>query len=460
MTNPFPRTFVLQTFVLQTFVLAVALLAAAWFALPGPALAQAAPPQSPPEQLPANQVAAVSVRVESAGRETKLVFSLTACADFQAYVLDSPARAIVDLPEVNFLIDPAQDAAKPAARPAHHRRAHRQARPPGPAQSEIKPALSYRFGRLSQGKSRIIVDLSEPAAFSVSCAARSGAGELTLQIAPTDPAAFRAAARAGAGKQAQADSIAAPLPAPSAASGQKPLIVLDPGHGGVDNGTAGRARDGQTTLEKNVVLDFAKAMAATLRAGGRYRVAFTREDDTFVPLQERVRIAQRLGASLFVSLHADSLRGGTEEVQGATIYTVSERASDAEAARVAEKENKADALAGQEAQEQAGEVNDILFDLTRRETRSYSNIFAKYLRERWKTAARLNKNPRRFAGFVVLKAPDVPSVLLELGYLSNAADADELTSPKWREKAAAEAARAVDDFFSQRMAAPNTPARP
>ncbi len=203
-------------------------------------------------------------------------------------------------------------------------------------------------------------------------------------------------------------------------------------------------------VEKDVVLDFAKALAGPLRASGRYRVAFTREDDAFVPLQERVRIARKLGAALFVSLHADSLSGGSQTVRGATVYTVSDRASDAEAARVAASENQADSLAGLEQQEQAGEVNDILFDLTRRETRAYSNIFARYLRERWKIAATLNKNPQRHAGFVVLKAPDVPSVLLELGYLSSNEDAVDLTSPQWREKAAAQAALAIDDFFRGR----------
>ena len=227
--------------------------------------------------------------------------------------------------------------------------------------------------------------------------------------------------------------------------------MLDPGHGGVDSGTIGP--DG--IEEKNVVLDFARALAGPLRASGRYRVAFTREDDTFVPLQERVRIAEKAGAALFVSLHADALSRASQEVHGATVYTVSERASDAEAERVAESENKADARAGAEAQEQAGEVNDILFDLTKRETRAYSNIFARYLSERWKVAATLNKNPRRFAGFVVLKAPDVPSILLELGYLSSARDAADLTSPQWRDKAATQVAKAIDDYFAgRREAAP------
>ncbi|MBB4196557.1 N-acetylmuramoyl-L-alanine amidase [Rhodoblastus sphagnicola] len=408
-------------------------------------------------------VAAYEVRVETAdvagGRQTRLVFTLNACVAPQAYVLDQPARAVVDLPEVKFLIDPSHgDPARDAPRRRHHARGASHASSPAP-----DPALSYRFGRLSAGKSRIIVDLPGPSDFSASCVQdegqtkgqKDGVATLTLAIKPTDAAAFHAAAHAGADRQAQdardaTGAIAPPaqeLPRAQDATrlDAKPLIVLDPGHGGVDAG----ARGGDA-VEKTVVLDFAKALAEPLRASGRYRVAFTREDDTFVPLQERVRIARKLGAALFVSLHADSLRGASAKVHGATVYTVSERASDSEAARVAESENQADALAGVEAREQAGEVNDILFDLTRRETRAYSNVFAKYLSERWKIAATLNKNPRRFAGFVVLKAPDVPSVLMELGYLSSSEDSAELNSPQWREKAAAQAALAIDDFFKNR----------
>jgi len=403
----------------------------------------------------AESPAAFDVRVETAenagARETRLIFSLNACVAHQAYVLDQPPRAVLDLPEVKFLIDPSHGD------PASGKRKNRSiAKDRAKDHPKTAPAqdLSYRFGRLSPGKSRIIVDLPGPAQLAAACAPRNGAGELTLTIRPAEAAAFRAAARAGADTQMQAqrDATAAIPPRAVDPDSQKPLIVLDPGHGGVDAGTIGQG----DAVEKDVVLAFAKALAAPLRASGRYRVAFTREDDTFVPLQERVRVARKLGAALFVSLHADSLRGAGQGVRGATVYTVSDRASDAEAARVAESENQADSLAGLEQQEQAGDVNDILFDLTRRETRAYSNIFAKYLSERWKTAATLNKNPQRHAGFVVLKAPDVPSVLLELGYLSSEQDAAELTAPQWREKAAAQAARAIDDFFKDRPVA--TPA--
>jgi N-acetylmuramoyl-L-alanine amidase len=404
---------------------------------------------------------ALSVRQDVAGQETRLIFALGACVAADSHVLENPARAIVDLPEVNFQIDP-QVGRKPAERGRRH--AHRAA-PAAAAALAGSLIASYRFGRLAPGKSRIVVDLAGPAQIATSCAPAPDAGfELTLTLTPQNDAAFRTAARAGAEMQTLKTSQptpATPPPRPLDATGEKPVVVLDPGHGGVDTGALGRDH----AVEKFVVLEFAKVLGAKLREGDRFRVVFTREDDSFVPLGERVKLARSLGAALFVSLHADALAGDGASVHGATVYTVSDRASDAEAARVAEHENKADAAAGVEAKEDASDVNDILFDLTRRETRAYSHVFGHSLAEYWKVAARLNKNPSRSAGFVVLKAPDVPSVLLELGFLSNAADAADLTSPEWRQKAAAQVARAIDAFFAAHPSdklpkMPDSPAAP
>jgi N-acetylmuramoyl-L-alanine amidase len=406
-----------------------------------PFFAASAQPAAPPAPI------AISARLDAGPQETRLVFTLNSCVEAESYVLDNPARAIVDLPEVNFQIDPTAGLKPPE--PHKHQAAHRVAR----RTAEVSGLVtSYRFGRLAPGKSRIVIDLAEPAeVVSATCApATPGTSELTLALATQAEAAFRTAAHAGAEKQAAAAAEAGPE-ARSAGEAQKlsgetqkPIVVLDPGHGGVDTGALGRDH----TVEKFLVLEFAKVLATKLREEGHYQVVMTREDDIFVPLGERVRMARDLHAALFVSLHADALAGGGDAVQGATVYTVSDRASDAEAARVAEHENKADSAAGVEAREDASDVNDILFDLTRRETRAYSHVFAHSLSEYWRVAARLNKNPRRSAGFVVLKAPDVPSVLLELGYLSNDADTADLTSPVWREKAAAQVARAIDSFFA------------
>ena len=404
-----------------------------------------AEPQSGAAPLAAVPLA-LSVRQDVAEHQTRLIFALGACVTADAHVLENPARAIVDMPEVNFQIDP-QVGRKPAERGRRH--AHRAA-PAALAAPAGGLISSYRFGRLAPGKSRVVVDLAAPAEIATSCApAPDGGGfELTLSLTPQNDAAFRTAARAGAEMQtlrtSQLTPATPPPPRPANAAGEKPLVVLDPGHGGVDTGALGRDH----AVEKFLVLEFAKVLGAKLREGDHFRVVFTREDDSFVPLRERVKLARRLGAGLFVSLHADALGGDGAGVQGATVYTVSDRASDAEAARVAEHENKADAAAGVEAKEDASDVNDILFDLTRRETRAYSHVFSHSLAEYWKVAARLNKNPSRSAGFVVLKAPDVPSVLLELGYLSNDADAADLSSPEWRQKAASQVARAIEGFFA------------
>jgi N-acetylmuramoyl-L-alanine amidase len=388
---------------------------------------------------------ALSVRQDVAGQETRLIFAIGACVAADSHVLENPARAIVDMPEVNFQIDP-QVGRKPAERGRRHARRHAPA--VAVAASPVGGLIaSYRFGKLAPGKSRVVVDLAGPAQIETRCApAPDGSFELILSLTPQSDAAFRAAARAGAEIQTLTTPPATPAtppPRPASPTNEKPLVVLDPGHGGVDTGALGRDH----AVEKFVVLEFAKILGAKLRETDRFRVVFTREDDTFVPLGERVKLARSLGAGLFVSLHADALADGAD-VQGATVYTVSDRASDAEAARVAEHENKADAAAGVEAKEDASDVNDILFDLTRRETRAYSHVFGHSLAEYWKVAARLNKNPSRSAGFVVLKAPDVPSVLLELGFLSNDADAADLISPEWRQKAAAQVARAIEAFFA------------
>jgi N-acetylmuramoyl-L-alanine amidase len=177
----------------------------------------------------------------------------------------------------------------------------------------------------------------------------------------------------------------------------------------------------------------------------------TRDEDVFVSLGDRVRSARSAKADLFISIHADSISGG-QDVRGLTVYTGSERASDAESARLADRENKADAAAGIDSGDSPDDVLDILQDLTLRETRSFSHGFATRLVGELDTIARLNKNPRREAGFRVLRAHDVPSVLVELGYLSSKQDLDLLMSEQWRGKMVSAMAVAVDRFFATRLA--------
>jgi N-acetylmuramoyl-L-alanine amidase len=272
---------------------------------------------------------------------------------------------------------------------------------------------------------------------------------LAIELARTDAASFASAV---------AEHARALPPQPvtpsqqAAATAGKPIVVIDPGHGGVDVGAAGIHGE----QEKNIVFEFALALRDKIEAGGRLHAILTRKEDVFVALDDRVQFAKKNNAALFLSIHADTL--GEASVHGATIYTSSPKASDSEAQRIAEKENRADQAAGLEHKDDAEEIGDILFDLTRRETRAYSKRFAEALVNQWKEAGSLNKNPSRSAGFVVLKAHDIPSALLELGYLSSEKDLANLTSAQWREQAAAATASAIDSFFSGREFEPARPA--
>ena len=203
-------------------------------------------------------------------------------------------------------------------------------------------------------------------------------------------------------------------------------------------------------MEKNLVLTFGLALRDRLEKSGKYRVVMTRTDDTFIALADRVKIARNESAALFVSIHADALPRGEGDAQGATIYTLSDKASDAEAERLADAENKSDAIGGVNLADEPTEVADILIDLAQRETKTFSNRFARMLMGEMKTTVRMHKHPLKSAGFRVLKAPDVPSVLVELGYVSNKGDLEHLVSENWRNKTVGSMAQAIDAFLAKR----------
>ena len=200
------------------------------------------------------------------------------------------------------------------------------------------------------------------------------------------------------------------------------------------------------------MLDFALELRDKLEKSGKYRVAMTRSDDRFVPLGERVRLARAQGAALFISIHADALPHRDNDTRGAAVYTLSENASDAEAAHLAEAENKADLIAGVDLSAEPDDLAGILIDLAQRETKTFSLQFARTVVGALRNAARMHKKPIKSAGFRVLKAPDVPSVLVELGYVTSRADLKLLTSDAWRAKATDSVAQAVDTFFTTRLA--------
>ena len=330
----------------------------------------------------------------------------------------SPDRIVVDMPEVNFQVDPS--VGRIGALP------------------NISFVKGFRFGLLAPGKSRIVIDLAR-AACPAEISARpivegKPAARLTIELKSCDPSAFAALARLSAVSTASESSAATP---------GRPVIVLDPGHGGVDSGARGLGG----VQEKTLVFGFCAELKRQLDATQRYAVMMTRDGDQYVDLDDRVAIARKANASLLISVHADTL-SEDKSVSGSTVYTLADRASDAEAARIAARENAADRGPGSDNRVDSPDVADILFDLKRRETRTYAHVFSRGVVDNLRSAAKLNHNPERSAGFVVLKAPEFPSVLVELGYLSNAEDAKSLASSEWRVKTAAAMVKAIDAFFA------------
>jgi N-acetylmuramoyl-L-alanine amidase len=220
------------------------------------------------------------------------------------------------------------------------------------------------------------------------------------------------------------------------------LVVLDPGHGGVDPGCIGLSG----TYEKDITLQMARELASALEAAGNYEVRLTREDDEFVPLEDRVARARAANADLLLSIHADALPDS--RMRGASVFTLSEKASDREAAALAARENKADLVAGIDLSRHAPEVSNILFDLARRETNNQSIRLARDLVNELGRRVRLLNHSHRSAGFVVLKAPDVPSALIEIGCLSNREEEAMLQLASHQRKLAAGLLQSVNDFFA------------
>jgi N-acetylmuramoyl-L-alanine amidase len=225
------------------------------------------------------------------------------------------------------------------------------------------------------------------------------------------------------------------------AAGKSRVVMLDPGHGGQDPGAIGVSG----TYEKFIALATARAAARYLEGTGRFRVLMTRDSDEYVPLQQRVLLAQNAGAELFMSVHADANRN--HRIRGASVYTLSEKASDEEAAELATRENHADTISGVDLSKHEPVVSEILYDLARRQTNNMSQRFAQALVSELGREVALMDNTHRSAGFVVLKAPDIPSALVELGCLSNPSEERELRQSGYQQKLAESLARAVSDYF-------------
>ncbi len=403
--------------------------------------------------------------------KVRMVIDLSEAKAFRAYTMQDPWRMVIDMPSFDWHVGNVGGA-------------------------EGATVKSIRQGALQPGISRIVIDFQHPVKINSAFilprdAANNKPDRLVVDFQRTTPEAFAvtsgqifgklqvpgananiAATTASpviaaperntvAGAQPEPAAIKqatetqtaaltpvrkpandAPLKAP--ASGKKPLIVIDPGHGGVDPGALGA----NGVYEKQITLNVAKALKQELEASGRYRVLLTRERDTYLKLYKRVEFARQNHADLFISLHADSI--GKSNVRGASIYTLSDKASDEQTALLADRENRADLIAGMDLDTNDEQVATILVDLTMRDTMNQSKFFANKLVGHMDSGnIKMLENPHRFAGFAVLKAPDIPSVLIEMGFMSNPSEAAQLSKPEYRRSLAKTLVQGIDNYFAK-----------
>jgi N-acetylmuramoyl-L-alanine amidase len=369
---------------------------------------------------------------------TRVVLDLSAKVDFSIFTLSSPYRVVVDLPEVAWDI---------------------------PKISNVAGVVKqFRYGLFKARNSRLVLDVESPVAVKKAFILESdgiSGPRLVIDLEKVSQAAFVKAR----GKQPQLPPVSSvktndvsppsspyvlppnpddllPETVNPSSKPRKRTIVLDPGHGGVDPGATGKSGH----FEKNITLAMAKELKKKFEATGRYKVVLTRNKDIFIRLRDRLVKARHARGDLFISLHADSIKN--RRIKGLSIYTLSENASDKEAAALAKSENKSDLIAGIDLAHETPEVIDILIDLARRETMNLSTHFANFLIMSFRRQVKLLHKTHRFAGFAVLKAPDIPSVLVELGYLSNIQEERLLRDIKYRDKLGAAIVVGVDKFFA------------
>jgi N-acetylmuramoyl-L-alanine amidase len=370
---------------------------------------------------------ASDVRVGGDAKQTRFVVDLSRKVEIRPFTLADPYRVVIDLPQVTFQLP-------------QHAGEH--------SRGLVK---AFRYGLVMAGGSRLVLDTTGPVRVDkafVLDASDSQPARLVLDLVSVSREAFLRAAAVDNNRQPRANANA-PLAQPSATGDPRPVIVLDPGHGGIDSGTHA---PGGGEAEKTLVLDFALMLRDKLDKTGKYRVVMTRSDDSFVALADRVRFARSRNAQLFISVHCDALARGDGEAEGATVYTLSDHASDAEAGRLADAENRADVISGVDLSVEPDDIAGILIDLAQRETKAFSLQFAKHVVGELKNAARMHKHPLKSAGFRVLKAPDVPSVLIELGYVSSRKDLKQMMSENWRTHAGDAMVQAVNGYFTTRLA--------
>ena len=367
------------------------------------------------------------VRIGLHSEKTRLVLEATQAFGYRIFLLGNPYRVVIDLPNVSWRA-PLPNMKKP-----------------------VGLIGNYRFGLFRPGNSRVVVDVTRPvkvARHAILGAGKDGKSRFFIDIIPIKAAAFEEARSVVHARQWSSPNV------PKSTSGvEKPrgkrkdgrrIVMIDPGHGGVDPGAIGP----RGTFESHITLKAARAVKRTLEASGRYIVKLTRNRDIYIPLRERFDKAEKMGAELFISLHADTIKN--RKVRGASVYTLSENASDKEAETLAAKENRSDIIAGVDLTQKSDTVGSVLISLRQRHTMDESAHFARFMVNNLGDSIRLLRNTHRFAGFAVLKSPDVPSVLVELGYLSNRHDEKMLKTKRFRVKVSKAILRAVDAFFRRK----------
>ena len=390
------------------------------------------------------------VRFGAHSDKTRMVIELSEVTQFRTFMLpeiqDKPYRLVVDMPDFEWKAGTIKR----------------------PAKTSI---LDVRSGALQAGVKRLVVDLENPAQIKTAFllpADKSRPTRLVIDYAQISPSAFKTTARAPLGnleldkiktatikpkttapitKQPTVNTtpaVAPPKPAKTKSPLRKPLIVIDAGHGGQDPGAIGAGKQ----KEKNVTLAAARALKKRLESTGRYRAHLTRDNDQYIKLSKRRKIARDKDADLFISLHADSIN--KPNVSGASIYTLSNKASDAQTAKLAARENQSDLIAGVDLSHEDKDVANILLDLAMRDTMNQSKFFANVVVDNMRNRGmRILSRPHRYAGFAVLKAPDTPSVLVEMGFMSNKNEARLLSSSSYQTKIAAALTDSIDDYFKK-----------
>jgi N-acetylmuramoyl-L-alanine amidase len=369
---------------------------------------------------------ATQAAVSGDGVLTRFSLQLSARVPYHISTLANPYRVVLDMPEVDFRL------------------------PVGAGQQAAGLIRAFRYGLLGPGKARIVIDTTRPVRIHKHALNMQTHGaRLALDLAPIDEARFLASVAPPPASRPHDPRSADDPDGASPAKRSKPVVVIDPGHGGPDIGAPGPG-----FYEKDVVLAVSRHVRTALEATGRYEVHMTRTTDVFIPLGGRVAFSRRKGANLFVSIHANSVpteSARAEVVRGAAVYTLSEAASTREAQRLAEKENAADLLAGVEMPpEEVHEVDRILAELKLREATEFSADFRSRLLGHLKRKIVLARDPAPSAAFQVLKQSDSPSVLVELGYITNSKDARLLVSPDWQRQAGQSIAAAIHEYFSKR----------